>query len=320
MTNIDKDIVENALQTAQRCRRNWDLSKSIPEEHIDIFKYSVSNSPTKQNEEYYSVIFVTDRNIIEQIYTHTNFNSDLEIADLSKNPQVLANLLVVFCKREPTTFRNNLDEYSSDLIMSENRNISIGIASGQLALTAALFGYSTGFCKCFDAETIGKILEDTPLLLLGIGFPDTDRDRTEHQISGIKFNTFNKPITIKNISSNNIVEESVSGNAFSKNFTIELKFTAPKNIILTGRGKEWMKQMGLGSEYIRQLVVDIQNTGKKLNIDPGYPYFNPKENSLKYVWTSDNLKKLELFKKYILSSPSIIFIVDDLTSKGWIVE
>ena len=51
MINIAE--IKIALETAQRCRRNWDLSKTIPQEHIDLLKYSVINSPAKQNEEYY---------------------------------------------------------------------------------------------------------------------------------------------------------------------------------------------------------------------------------------------------------------------------
>jgi nitroreductase len=313
---IDIELLKDAFQISQRCRRNWDLSTSIPLEHLNILKQSVINSPTKQNEEYYSVTFITDRVLIEKIYHHTDFNTDIKMSDLSKNPQVLANLLVVFSKADPKTFRNEQSDYVTEELMSENRNISIGIASGQLALAAALLGYRTGFCGCFDRVAVGDLLEDYPLLLLGIGYPDTNKDRTEHQFSKIKFNTFNKPLRIKNINSPDVTTELISGEVSNKGFITEIKFTAPKEKVLFGKGKEWLKQAGFDTETIQKLVSNIQKFSDSLNIDPGYPYVNFDENSLRYVWTSDNNENLNSLKDYVLSQSFIGILIN----QGWKIE
>lgn len=314
------DLIKNALETTQRCRRNWDLSKTIPDEHLDIFSHSVTNSPSKQNEEYYSVMFISDRNIIDQIYQHTNYNTGLDIDDLSKNPQVLANLLVAFCKRVPDTYRNDLEEYKSEITMEENRNVAIGIVSGQLAMTSALLGYSTGFCKCFDTTAVGVLLNDSPLLLLGIGFPDENRDRTEHHNSKIKFNTFNKPITVNKITPFENSKQIVTGTVANKGYTIELKFKAPQDTILVGRGKAWMKQMGANHDDIQNIMLDVQTACRELKIDPGYPYVDFSENSLRYIWTSSNLDNLQSLKKYILALPTVQTFVNKIITQGWIIE
>ena len=317
---MNSDLIKKALEISQRCRRNWDLSKTIPNEHLDIFISSVINSPSKQNEEYYSAMFITRRNIIEQIYQHTNFNTGLDINDLSKNPQVLANLLVAFCKRVPDTYRNDLEEYESETTMEENRNVAIGIASGQLSMTAALLGYSTGFCKCFDTRAVGILLNDSPLLLLGIGFPDENRDRTEHHNSKIKFNTFNKPITINKITPFENSKQTITGAVANKGYTVELKFKAPQGNVLVGRGKAWMKQMGASDDDIQNVMLDIQVASRKLEIDTGYPYVDFSENSLRYVWTSNNLDNLQSLKKYILALPTIQEFINRITAQGWIIE
>ena len=318
MINIAE--IKIALETAQRCRRNWDLSKTIPQEHIDLLKYSVINSPAKQNEEYYSVTFITDRNTIEQIYNHTNRNSELIIQDLSKNPQVLANLLVAFCKRKPNTFRNDASEYESDIVMDANRNIAIGIASGQLALTAAMLNYSTGFCICFNNIIIGNIIEDTPLLLLGIGYPDETRDRTENQNSIAKFNSFNKPITINDISIKGKAQYRLSGDATSKKFTVELTFNSPDNLAVTTIGKEWMYRAGLDEDSIKDLIYTMEEISKNTGINNPHVYLDTVGNSIKYVWTDNDLDKLNSIKDYVLKLPSIVTFINDITNKGWTVE
>ena len=66
---INKDIIEQS----QRCQRNWDLTKSIKDEDMDLFKTAVSQCPSKQQRIWYNVVFIKNRKIIEDIYNCTAF-------------------------------------------------------------------------------------------------------------------------------------------------------------------------------------------------------------------------------------------------------
>lgn len=190
------DAIKTASEISERCQRNWDLSKTIPEQEINLLKTVIANSPSKQNEEFFSVLFITDRDTIEQIYQTTLYDANPP-SDYNKNPQVLANLLVVFLEITPTTVRNF---GSLNLVEQEkNRNMAIGIASGQLILTAAMLGLKTGFCLCFNSEEVTQVLGEVPLLTIGIGYPDETKDRRTHHKVGKQFATFDKTITFKSI-------------------------------------------------------------------------------------------------------------------------
>jgi len=191
------NLIENiktASEIAERCQRNWDLSKTIPEEEIELLKTVIRNSPSKQNEEFYSVMFITDRDTIEKIYQTTTYDGK-QRSDYNKNPQVLANLLIVFFEIIPNTVRNfgSLDAIEQE----KNRNMAIGIASGELILTAAMLGLTTGFCLCFNSEEVKQVIGEVPLLTIGVGYPDTTKDRRIHHKVGKQFATFNKTTKFK---------------------------------------------------------------------------------------------------------------------------
>ena len=71
---INKDIIEQS----QRCQRNWDLTKSIKDEDMELFKTAVSQCPSKQQRIWYNVVFVTNRKIIEDIYSKTDKSSTFD--------------------------------------------------------------------------------------------------------------------------------------------------------------------------------------------------------------------------------------------------
>ena len=58
---MDKKAITKAIIRSQHCQRNWDLTKQIPQEDLDILETAVSQCPSKQNVAYYKAIFVTDR-------------------------------------------------------------------------------------------------------------------------------------------------------------------------------------------------------------------------------------------------------------------
>lgn len=194
---IDIQELKNKISESQHCQRNWDLTNLIPQEHIDIFVHAVTQCPSKQNISHYSVKFITNREIIEQIYNNTWVPIASNSTQRSRgNPQVLANLLVLFERKsldrldgvagERTYDIDDNNEFGFDVneIHARDSITSIGIAAGYLNLIAHQLGYKTGFCACFNTEQIEKILktDHDPMLFLGIGHSNDNVDwRIDHQ-------------------------------------------------------------------------------------------------------------------------------------------
>lgn len=196
--HISHKAIRKAVLKSQHCQRNFDLSRNIQEEDIELLKVAVSQCPSKQNLAFYKVHFILDRDIIEKIYEQTKgFGIDPD--NYQTNSQCLANLLVLFeanspyelTKGEDLKIRNEqvkaLAETQEDTekslsILKRDRDQAVGIAAGYLNLTASLLGYVTGCCACFNKEKVQSILslKNEPLLLMGIGFKDFSRNRREH--------------------------------------------------------------------------------------------------------------------------------------------
>jgi hypothetical protein len=58
----------------------------------------------------------------------------------------------------------------------------MGISVGELILSAGLLGYKTGICSALDTRPIRDILgiKQNPKLLVGIGIPNSQLERTQH--------------------------------------------------------------------------------------------------------------------------------------------
>jgi nitroreductase len=177
-----KQMIKKSIHKSQHCNRNWDLSKSIPQEDVDLIIESATQCPVKQNLNYYKTHVITDRDEIEKIHDKTvGIMSDNGV--MLTNSQNLANLMLVFTKDTPKMRREQVEEELGDEAptYTEDRLMSIGIASAYVNLTASLLGYETGCCKCFDGEAISEDVNgEEPLLIMGIGYPDKDRNRLEH--------------------------------------------------------------------------------------------------------------------------------------------
>lgn len=199
---MNKSDIKKAIIRSQHCQRNWDLSKTIPDEDIEVIRTAVADCPSKQNVAYYKVIFVTDRDKIERIYQTTNgFISNFQTNETVTNSQVLANLLVVFAESNEEPKENIFGDVfvpSKDLEKPEDllkdKHMAVGIAAGYANITASMLGYSTGCCACFDPAQVAEILDiDTHVhLLMGIGFKDETRPRREHHAEDFVFPTKKK--------------------------------------------------------------------------------------------------------------------------------
>ena len=181
--NTPEDM-KKVIHKSQHCQRNWDLSKEIPQEHMDIMLEAATQCPSKQNKAFYKVHFITNRDVIEKVHEKTvGFGNYLVVNENTAkfqpqtNSQVLANLLVVFEKYSGDEVQQHPNPelaFDTDFATEKDRNTAVGIAAGYLNLTSSLLGYSTGCCGCFKDDEMKEVLglDSEPLLLMGVGFPD----------------------------------------------------------------------------------------------------------------------------------------------------
>jgi nitroreductase len=204
-----KDI-KKAVIRSQHCQRNWDLTKKIPQDDLDLIEHAITQCPSKQNVAFYKVHMITDRNIIEKIHSNTRgFTTNFVTMEAETNSQTLANLLIVFesfdghLEKDNKVFRNDeIWKLESGVELSEaeketfkrDQQMAVGIAAGYANITSAMMGYGTGCCACFDDNAIKDILgiSGTVLLMMGIGFKDSSRNRREHHKTGFVFPTKTK--------------------------------------------------------------------------------------------------------------------------------
>lgn len=214
-----RDALKKSHLTGQHCQRNYDLEKTMPQEDIDTIIHAATQCPSKQNLDFYSIVAIEDRNVIEAIYETT------ETAKGRKNPQVLGHLLLVFVANpnrvsKPDYEKGVISQGRNDELRNIHENAgknvkllenivvdmhqAVGVAAGFINVTASMLGYRCGCNKCFDAEQVKEILGlgegEEPLLMMGVGIKDDSRNRREEQNTGMMIETFKKmPITVKHI-------------------------------------------------------------------------------------------------------------------------
>lgn len=191
--------IKDAIIKSQHCQRNWDLSKIIPQEDINLLIHAVTNCPSKQNVAFYKVHFITNRNTIENIHSCTDgFTTNFETGESQTNSQTLANLLIAFepinylAQSKNDTFRNseienfklNKASKADAHILDKDQQLAIGIAAGYVNVVSSILGYSTGCCSCFNVNDVSEIVgsENEISLLMGVGFKDVNRPRREHHL------------------------------------------------------------------------------------------------------------------------------------------
>ena len=203
-----KDQLKRAIHESQKCQRNWNLDKEMPQEDIDLIMEAATQCPTRQNIPFYNVSAITDRKPIEKIHAATQCfkidpnvdvseyakfvaqGSDVkkpaepEVWDMKTNPQVLGQLLLAFSPNEETYYERDKDRTGKP--MSDKRNkwekdvmLSIGVAVGYVKFISTQLGYRSGCCGCMEEE-VNEIVGDKVHLLMGVGIPDESRHRTEH--------------------------------------------------------------------------------------------------------------------------------------------
>lgn len=197
-------MIKKSVIKSQHCQRNWNLDKTIPDEDLDVIETAITQCPSKQNLVFYTPYMIQDRQVIEKIHSCTNGFVRIEDGVTETNSQTLANLLIVFVQNSAYLKGKTRNTQIPDASVQKNKDIlhndkmlSAGIAAGYCNLTATMLGYSTGCCTCFDDAKIQEILnvDESVLLLMGVGYPDDTRNRREHH----KNNNFMFPTLSKNL-------------------------------------------------------------------------------------------------------------------------
>jgi len=204
--------IKKAVIRSQHCQRNFDLSKEIPSEDLELLVYAATNCPSKQNHKFYNLHVITNKDVIAKVHELSPGTSAKNIKtnkfEMTTNSQVLANAIFVFEAidyskmssqyHQKVTNHEDYDCYVRDL------NTSIGIAAGYLNLTASMLYYSTGCCQCFDTDAIQQYLklENKPSLIMGVGYKDRNQNRRVHAVNkDLVFSTRKKEeITVNYIS------------------------------------------------------------------------------------------------------------------------
>lgn len=161
--NKEKTMIELA-NTIEKCQRNFDWSKPLPNKHVKTILNVASSMPTKQQLQYYHISAIENEAIAREFYTTCTQSDGTPYA----NSQTYAPLLLIW------TCNKNYQDHDP----YNDVHMAVGISSAAAALTAANLGYKTGFCKCIDKEMVvpfykkhfGKTIVD-PCLALGIGHP-----------------------------------------------------------------------------------------------------------------------------------------------------
>ena len=60
--------ISSLLGIVSHCQRNWIESKKIPEEHLNYIIEACTDMPTKQQKDVYSLVAITDRKIIKELF------------------------------------------------------------------------------------------------------------------------------------------------------------------------------------------------------------------------------------------------------------
>jgi|TARA_B110000858_G_scaffold133848_1_gene152153 nitroreductase len=200
---VDTEKEKKLIKQIQKCQRNWDYSKTIPQAHIDYLLWVAKNAPSKQHEAYYDIYYSHDRKTIKELYNWTwgntyggEFNNKPPSA--WRNSQMNANFFMLFVIKHPPTFNNSMVDGSTvkggHPPRWDNGLVAVGTALGLTMRAAAELGYYTGCnknnsngpdCDFYWEKKLG-IYEDvhvhkTKQMLygLGIGFPQEGKPRNE---------------------------------------------------------------------------------------------------------------------------------------------
>jgi len=193
------DEEQEVILKMKKCQRNWDYSKTIPEDIVNQLLWIATNAPSKQFEAFYDVYYTTDRNVIEDLYRYAWGNTQARTpTSCIRNSAMNANMYMLFvCKQPPTmvcTDNNGSPSKKDSRGRWENGLVHVGIAMGLVMQAATRHGLSTGCnksnstgpdCNYYWEKKLGiyedVVIKKTKKMLygIGIGYPNEGRPRWE---------------------------------------------------------------------------------------------------------------------------------------------
>ena len=214
MNNLDQQ--KKIIDSIRQCQRNWDLSKDISQEHLDHLIYVATHSPSKQDEAYYNLHVITNKELIQELLNQTFAFSVPVVANQFsinlRNTQMGANAYFLWTRKDPPTQREMTFKgvlYSTDdTRRKENAYAMIGISMGLVAYTAGSLGYKTGFNSNHGQShgsmyiwknKLGIPENEDVTFGLGIGFPQEGRARNETDEVEFKTGGSGEPVHSHNI-------------------------------------------------------------------------------------------------------------------------
>ena len=188
---IDQKLLQSSV-TAGHCQRNWD-TKPMPTTDVETIVDVALNMPTKQNVLQYEIIAITNREIIEYLYSiAVSVESDVPEGgiifkhnDTYRNAQVNASLLLIWTTSKDPKQWDNEDSKDCSNTDHYSKCIGVGLSAGAAALASNQLGYKTGFCNCFIQDKMKQFITDNTeygddfMTSLGIGYPLEDYNRNQ---------------------------------------------------------------------------------------------------------------------------------------------
>ena len=89
-----RKMIRESIHESQKCQRNWDLEQSIDDKDRELIIEAATNSPSKQNLNYFKLHVIEDRDMIEAIHDNTK-GSDLSIKTSIKIKHLKLDLKMV---------------------------------------------------------------------------------------------------------------------------------------------------------------------------------------------------------------------------------
>ena len=239
------DDEQETIRKMQKCQRNWDYSKTIPQDIVNQLIWIAINAPSKQHEAYYDVYYTTNRNVIEDLYRFTWGNTQARTpASNVRNSQMNANMYMLFVCKQPPTMENTDNDGSpskkDSLARWENSIVNVGLAMGLVMQAAVKNGLATGCNKSngtgpdanyYWEKKLGiyedVVINKTKKILygIGIGYPNEGRPRWESDDEEICIGAGNgHNLTALEESDPNFLEKNpVTGEPFRKAKIINIK-------------------------------------------------------------------------------------------------
>ena len=147
------------VKIAEHCQRNWQ-DKPVDQNIINSVLKVCTTMPTKQNNEYYSVLVVTDpkhRHEINMLCVN-----DGDDTTIYANTQMSAPVLILYFETKGRLRPGSHDilERTENDNYSYNAGLAISMSAGAAAIEAAANGLNTGFCKCFLTNELQTYLHE----------------------------------------------------------------------------------------------------------------------------------------------------------------